>query len=676
MGILGVVVAIPKADAAPVTIALVQDSSQATALTSSLSLTLPHAVHAGDDLFASFNNTHDLLTITSISGGGVTWVRANQENDNQVGDSEIWYGLGATAGPATVTVNLSGNTDQQFPYYALNISEWSGVGGLDRAPAGTAQHEQSTVAVAPAITPTTSGDLFIGVNGSYASCIASGPPGGGFTSFPIETGLPNQGIQHTGYGYLVATNANTQQYSQPLLAEYPCDWAATAAAFYPQSLPTPSVTGLSPTTGPTTGGTPVTITGSNLAGATSVLFGSAPATSFTVNGNGTISAIAPAATSGTVDVTISTPGGTSATSSADQFRYQTVPTVPIVSGISPTTGPTTGGTPVTITGSNFTGTTSVLFGTVSASSFTVRSSTEITAVSPAEAAGAQIIHVTTGGGSNAAQTIAFTFTSPAPPTTSSTSTPTTSCDGTLAPGSVIGMAAIPGDDGYWVANNQGRVVACGNAHDLGGLPGAPTHPVVGIAATADGGGYYLVASDGGVFAFGDARFYGSTGAVKLNKPIVGMAVDPATGGYWLVATDGGVFSFNAPFFGSTGNISLNKPVAGMAAANGGSGYWLVASDGGIFSFNAPFLGSMGSTVLNKPIIGMSPDSTSGGYWLVASDGGIFSFDAPFLGSTGGLALNKPIVGMEPSSSGSGYRFVASDGGIFAFGSSQFYGSAG
>ncbi|WP_160291735.1 hypothetical protein [Acidithrix ferrooxidans] len=41
--------------------------------------------------------------------------------------------------------------------------------------------------------------------------------------------------------------------------------------------------------------------------------------------------------------------------------------------------------------------------------------------------------------------------------------------------------------------------------------------------TPDGKGYWLVASDGGVFCFGDAAFYGSTGAMKLNKPIVDMA---------------------------------------------------------------------------------------------------------------------------------------------------------
>ena len=44
------------------------------------------------------------------------------------------------------------------------------------------------------------------------------------------------------------------------------------------------------------------------------------------------------------------------------------------------------------------------------------------------------------------------------------------------------------------------------------------------AEVDDGLGYYLVASDGGIFSFGDAPFYGSTGAMHLNKPIVGMAV--------------------------------------------------------------------------------------------------------------------------------------------------------
>jgi hypothetical protein len=133
-----------------------------------------------------------------------------------------------------------------------------------------------------------------------------------------------------------------------------------------------------------------------------------------------------------------------------------------------------------------------------------------------------------------------------------------------------------------------------------------THPIVGMATTPTGKGYWLVASDGGVFAFGDAAFWGSTGAIKLNKAIVGMAATPSGKGYWLVASDGGVFAFgDASFHGSTGSIVLNKPIVGIAPTNNGTGYWLGASDGGIFAFNAPFLGSHGGSPLNKPAVGIA-----------------------------------------------------------------------
>ena len=251
-----------------------------------------------------------------------------------------------------------------------------------------------------------------------------------------------------------------------------------------------------------------------------------------------------------------------------------------------------------------------------------------------------------------------------------------SCSGALPSGTIIGSAATNDDGGYWIANNQGLVVACGDATNFGGLTGVPDAPIVGIAATPDGGGYYLVASDGGIFTFGDAAFQGSAGKIRLTRPVVGMAVDPRTGGYWLVASDGGIFSFNAPFYGSTGSMRLNQPIVGMAPDVNTGGYWLVASDGGIFAFTAPFEGSMGSVALNKPIVGMAPDAADSGYWLVAADGGIFSFGgAPFHGSTGNTVLSRPIVGMEAGLTGTGYRFVASDGGIFDFGSSNFFGSA-
>jgi hypothetical protein len=86
-----------------------------------------------------------------------------------------------------------------------------------------------------------------------------------------------------------------------------------------------------------------------------------------------------------------------------------------------------------------------------------------------------------------------------------------------------------------------------------------------MAPSKLGKGYWLVASDGGVFAFGDATYYGSTGAITLNKPIVGLTTTPLGKGYWMVATDGGIFAFgDAQFFGSTGGVPLNKPIVGLA----------------------------------------------------------------------------------------------------------------
>ncbi|MDP4271898.1 MAG: IPT/TIG domain-containing protein, partial [Bacteroidota bacterium] len=85
--------------------------------------------------------------------------------------------------------------------------------------------------------------------------------------------------------------------------------------------PPPAITGISPTSGSTEGGTTVTITGTNFTGATAVKFGSTNATSFTVNAAPQITAISPAGSAGAVDVTVTTAGGTSATSASDQFTY-------------------------------------------------------------------------------------------------------------------------------------------------------------------------------------------------------------------------------------------------------------------------------------------------------------------------------------------------------------------
>jgi len=159
----------------------------------------------------------------------------------------------------------------------------------------------------------------------------------------------------------------------------------------------PTVTGVSPNRGSMAGGTVVSITGQNFTGATAVKFGTGIATSVTVNSATSITATSPAGSAATIDVTVTTTNGTSATSAADHFTYVSPPTV---TSISPINGPPSGGTSITITGTNFTGVSAVKFGSATAS-FTFNSATQITANSPAASVGTVDVTVTTPGGTSA-----------------------------------------------------------------------------------------------------------------------------------------------------------------------------------------------------------------------------------------------------------------------------------
>ena len=173
--------------------------------------------------------------------------------------------------------------------------------------------------------------------------------------------------------------------------------SAPSAADLFTYLPAPVVSGVSPSGGPLAGGTAVTITGTDLSGASEVDFGGVPA-SFAANADGSITAVSPAGAAGAVDVTVITDGGASAPTAADQFTY--ADPAPVVTGVSPSSGSVAGGTAVTITGTDLSGASEVDFGGVPAS-FAVNADGSITAVSPAGAAGAVDVTVITDGGASA-----------------------------------------------------------------------------------------------------------------------------------------------------------------------------------------------------------------------------------------------------------------------------------
>ena len=170
-------------------------------------------------------------------------------------------------------------------------------------------------------------------------------------------------VQHTN-GKLYATNGAGQVFSLDVGLEP-----------FVKTLPTSAVLGA-----------PVIILGTNLAGATSLSFNGVAAP-FTVVSSSEITTTVPAgATTGKVRVVAPT---------ATLVSDMNFGVAPAISGFSPTSGPV--GTSVVITGKSFTGTTRVAFGAFKAASFTVDSSTQITATVPSKAKTGKITVTTPGG---------------------------------------------------------------------------------------------------------------------------------------------------------------------------------------------------------------------------------------------------------------------------------------
>jgi hypothetical protein len=159
--------------------------------------------------------------------------------------------------------------------------------------------------------------------------------------------------------------------------------------------PAPVVSGLSPNAGPTAGGQTVTITGADLTHETKVSFGSVAATNVTVLSDTQLTATVPAHAAGTVNVTVTSPFGTSKASSASRYTYDVAPTV---SSISPNSG--VQGTVVTLTGTGFVSGAQVWFGADQGYNVVRVSSTTLKVTAPFPAAGTVPVTVTTPGGTS------------------------------------------------------------------------------------------------------------------------------------------------------------------------------------------------------------------------------------------------------------------------------------
>jgi hypothetical protein len=183
------------------------------------------------------------------------------------------------------------------------------------------------------------------------------------------------------------------------------------AAFKAVMSPPPTVGSVAPDTGSTSGGTVVTITGSNFATGATVTVGGTTATNVTVTNSTSMTATTPAHAAGPVNVTVTNPDAQSGTIT-NGFTY--VSTAPIVGSVTPASGSTLGGTIVTITGSNFVSGATVTFGGAAATNVTVATSSSITATTPAHVSGAVNVIVTNPDTENGTLVSGFTYFSTAP----------------------------------------------------------------------------------------------------------------------------------------------------------------------------------------------------------------------------------------------------------------------
>ncbi len=154
----------------------------------------------------------------------------------------------------------------------------------------------------------------------------SGTPETYTATFPISATLPGSVANIVGnngaYAYAGFTGGTGGSVSTQDIS----NWNFTTNA-------APAVTGVSPSSGPTTGGTSVIITGTNFTGANAVTFGGAAAASFTVDSATQITAVDPAGNAGVVDVQVTTgSGGVSIRSTSDQFTYTSTVTAPTLVG--------------------------------------------------------------------------------------------------------------------------------------------------------------------------------------------------------------------------------------------------------------------------------------------------------------------------------------------------------
>ncbi len=374
----------------------------------------------------------------------------------------------------------------------------------------------------------------------------------------------------------------------------------------------PTITSINPNQGVITGGTPITITGTNFDGTTDVTIAFASCTSIVVVSPTQITAVTPAGTLGPQDLIVTNASGASLPAT---FTYVAV-TPPTIISVSPSQGPTSGGTAITIIGTGFTGTTSVTVG-FAVATFTVISSTQINAVTPAGAAGAQNVVVTTPNGS-ATAVGAFTYTANAP-----TITTVVPNSGPVSGGTLITITGtnFTGATSVTIGGIAATSFSVVTASQITAVTPVGTVGAKDVAVTTAGGTATLP---------GGFIYYASGPSITSITPNVGTT----DGGTSVTITGTNLLTTTSVSFGTTlatGVVVISSTqVNAVTPANFAGGIVDVTLT---FSSGPPVTRLAGYTYVTSLILSFAPTSgPNAGGTIVQIDGLNFSSDTHFVDS--------------------------------------------
>ncbi len=330
-----------------------------------------------------------------------------------------------------------------------------------------------------------------------------------------------------------------------------------------------------------------------------VTSGSLP-TGVTLSSAGSLSGTPAAGTAGTFNFTITATDsstGTGPFTGSRAYTWVIDQGPPTVTSLSPTTGATAGGTSVVITGTNFTGATSVHFGASSAS-YTVDSNTQITATSPSGTGTVDVTVTAPAGTSATSASDQFTY-------AAVTISPTTVSSGTVGTAySTTDLSASGGTGPYTFAVTAGALPAGVTLSSAGAFSGTPT---------AGGSFNFTVTATDTVGGGTGARAFSLT----IAAPTITVSPTSLTAGTvasafsQTVSASGGTsgYSFAVTSGALPAGLSLNSStgaITGTPTAGGSFNFTITATDSS--TGTGPYTGSRAySLTINAPTITVSPN---------------------------------------------------------------------